>query len=105
MGLILILTSCGKDKESVYESKEITLSHPSVEESLEDKKTDSLQIEGIYPVKKDTLMYTDKDEATAYDKLEENSYVEILMEAEDGFVFVDFHGNQGYIKTDNIKKN
>lgn len=49
-------------------------------------------------------MYTEKDESTSFDKLEEDSYVKIVMEAEDGFVFVDYNGNQAYIKTENIKK-
>lgn len=49
-------------------------------------------------------MYSDKDDSTSFDKLEEDSYVKIVMEAEDGYVFVNYNGNRGYIKTENIKK-
>jgi hypothetical protein len=69
----------------------------STEDSIED-----LQIDGLYPVKKDTLMYSGKDEGTAFDKLEEDSLVKIIMEEEDGYVFVDYNGNQAYIKTKQI---
>ncbi|MGO3018070.1 MAG: hypothetical protein ACTIH2_02850 [Anaerococcus sp.] len=48
-------------------------------------------------------MYSEKDEKTSFDKLEEDSYVKIIMEEEDGFVFVDYNGNMAYIKTKNIK--
>lgn len=49
-------------------------------------------------------MYTQKDESTSYDKLDQDSYVKIIMEEEEGFVFVDYNGNKGFIKTEKIKK-
>ncbi|MDD7463527.1 MAG: hypothetical protein SOW41_08550 [Anaerococcus sp.] len=88
-----------------YQKKDIELTHPSTELSNDKKKKEELQIDGLYPVKKDTLMYSDKDEDTSFDKLEEDSLVKIVMEEEDGFVFIDYNGNMAYIKTEKIKKN
>lgn len=95
--------ACNRD-DGTYEKKNLSLSHISTSQSVNTSGEQEVQIDGVYPVKEGTFMYTDKDESTSFDKLDEDSYVQILMEEEDGFVFVDYYGDKAYIKLENIKK-
>lgn len=69
------------------------------------EKTSEFQINGLYPTKEACFMYTEKDEKTKFDKLEEGSLVKVLMEEEEGYVFVDYFGNKAFVKADKLDKN
>ena len=96
---ILILSSCSKSNES-YQAQDIEIR----ENKKQNKGNDKLQINGLYEVKEETYMYEFPEKWSKYDKLEKSSVVQILREAEDGFVWVDFNGNQGYVEVDLLKE-
>lgn len=49
-------------------------------------------------------MYEFPEKWSKYDKLEKSSVVQILSEAEDGFVWVDYDGNEGYVEVELLKE-
>lgn len=96
---ILILFSCSKSSES-YQAQDIEIR----ENKKQTKENDELQINGLYEVKEDTYMYEFPEKWSKYDKLEKSSVVQILREAEDGFVWVDYNGNEGYVEVELLKE-
>lgn len=99
-----MLVSCNAKNKEAYEKKDVKITYPyKNKEEKKDEKIQEFQINGIYPVKKDTYMYSEKKDEKSFEKLEENSYIKIILEEEDGYIFVDYNGNKGYIKTEKIK--
>lgn len=49
-------------------------------------------------------MYEFPEKWSKYDKLERGSTVQVLREAEEGFVWVDYNGNQGYVEVDLLEE-
>lgn len=96
---ILILSSCSKSNES-YQAQDIEIR----ENKKQTKGNDKLQINGLYEVKEETYMYEFPEKWSKYDKLEKSSVVQILREAEDGFVWVDYNGNEGYVEVELLKE-
>lgn len=95
------MTACSKDNSKTYTKQEVQISQRN---SKKNESPKQLQINGLYTVKSETFMYSDKNEDTKYDSLEEGSIIFVLMEEEEGFVFVNYNGNQGYIKIENINR-
>ena len=96
---ILILSSCSKSNES-YQAQDIEIR----ENKKQTKGNDKLQINGLYEVKEETYMYEFPEKSSKYDKLDKSSVVQVLQEADGGFVWVDFNGNQGYVEVDLLKE-
>ncbi|WP_159429538.1 hypothetical protein [Anaerococcus urinomassiliensis] len=49
-------------------------------------------------------MYEFPEKSSKYDKLDKSSVVQVLQEADGGFVWVDFNGSQGYVEVDLLKE-
>lgn len=96
---ILILSSCSKSSES-YQAQDIEIR----ENTKQTKENDRLQINGLYEVKEDTYMYEFPEKWSKYDKLEKSSVVQILREVEDGFVWVNYNGNEAYVEVDLLEE-
>lgn len=63
-----------------------------------------LQINGTYELSVDAEIYADPADNDPFEILEKGSSVKILDEAENGFVRIDYFGNQGYIPTKYLKE-
>lgn len=96
---ILILSSCSNSSES-YQAQDIEIR----ENTKQTKENDRLQINGLYEVKEDTYMYEFPEKWSKYDKLEKSSVVQILREVEDGFVWVNYNGNEAYVEVDLLEE-
>ncbi|MSS78698.1 hypothetical protein FYJ26_09940 [Anaerococcus sp. WCA-380-WT-2B] len=95
--LIILLSSCS-DKKEVLVLKE----NEQKKEYLSKNSQKEFQIDGLYLVNKDTFMYDRKDEKSVWDKIKKGSSVKVLSEAEDGFIRVDYFGNEAFMKTEDL---
>lgn len=95
-----MLVSCSNTDEN-YTSKDIDI---RVNEKLESSDTYNLQIDGLYELKKDAYMYESAEKSSKFDKLDKTSTVQVLKEAEDGFVWVDYNGNKGYVEVNLLEE-
>lgn len=95
------MTSCGKkDSTNIdFSSKSDIL---SLEEKTENPSRKVFQIDGLYFVNKDTFMYANPEDGKKIDKISKNSSVKILEEEKNGFIRVDYFGNQAYMKTEDL---
>lgn len=74
----------------------------SLEEKTENPSRKVFQIDGLYLVNKDTFMYANPEDGKKIDKISKNSSVKILEEEKNGFIRVDYFGNQAYMKTEDL---
>ena len=56
-----------------------------------------------YKLVKDSKIYAEPDEKTAFDILEKDSVVQASQEEENGFVYVTYQGQSFYIKVKNLE--
>ena len=56
-----------------------------------------------YKLVKDSKIYAEPDEKTAFDVLEKDSVVQASQEEENGFVYVTYQGQSFYIKVKNLE--
>lgn len=96
----IILSSCAKSEEA-YQAKNIEIKE---NQNQGIQKSDEIQVNGLYELKKDSYMYEFPEKWSKYDKLEKGSTVQVLREAEEGFVWVDYSGNQGYVEVDLLEE-
>lgn len=94
--LALILTACNKDNS--YQGQDI-----KIRESQKTSYKDELAIGLDYRLIRDSNIYSDPDESTAFDTLEKDSLVTVILEEENGFVYVSFAGDSFYIKAKNLE--
>lgn len=95
---MLSLTSC--QNEESYQSQDIKI----YENQKQKEEDESLQIDGLYQLKKDALIYADIDEKTSFDKLEAGTLLKVVSEDEQGFSLVDFNGQTFYIKSEYLEE-
>lgn len=88
------MAACSKNDQP-YQAKNIEIKENQKQDI---GKSDHIQINGLYELKEDSYMYEFPEKWSKYDKVEKASVVQVLMEAEDGFVWVDYNGNQGYVE-------
>lgn len=92
----LLLVSCSKEKEVELSDKK---ENRKIIESRANKEGNFEISVGLnYIAKKGSLMYADKNESTAFDKLDDDALVSVVLEAEDGFVYVNYLGDNFYLK-------
>ena len=94
---MIILAGCGRN-EIPYKGIDIE-ERPST--GLKVKKEISVGLD--YMVKEEAEIYSDKDEKTAFDKIPKDSVVRVILEEEDGFVYVSLAGQNFYIRADKLK--
>lgn len=68
------------------------------------ERSDEIQINGLYKIREDSYMYEFPEKWSKYDKITKESVVQVLREVEEGFVWVDFNGNQGYVEVDLLEE-
>lgn len=92
-----MLSSCDSEKDVlVFKNNQIKNDYVS-------KNTpEEFQIDGLYLVNKDTFMYDRRDEKSVWDKIKKGSSVKVLDQAKDGFIRVDYFGNQAFMKTSDL---
>ena len=95
---MIILTGCGKI-ETPYKGIDIE-ERPST--GLKVKKEISVGLD--YMVREEAEIYADKDGKTAFDKISKDSVVRVILEEEDGFVYVSLAGQNFYIRADKLKE-
>lgn len=95
--MAIILVSC-QNPES-YRAKDIEIKENIKREAINEDP----QINGMYEVTEDTNLYSDLNGKEAFDTLDKGSIVTILEEEEDGFIRVDYNGNEGYVKVSLLK--
>lgn len=91
-----MLTACGKEEKYVKQDIEIR-------EGNGIKVKDEMGIGLSYKLVKDSKIYTEPDEKTAFDILEKDSVVKASQEEENGFVYVTYQGQSFYIEVKNLE--
>lgn len=91
-----MLTACGKEEQYTKQDIEIRLGRGI-------KVKDEIGIGFSYKLVKDSKIYAEPDEKTAFDILEKNSVVQCAQEEENGFVYVTYQGQSFYIEVDNLE--
>ena len=91
-----MLTACGKEEKYVKQDIEIR-------EGSGIKVKDEIGIGLSYKLVKDSKIYAEADEKTAFDILEKNSVVQCSQEEENGFVYVTYQGQSFYIEVSNLE--
>lgn len=94
--LLIILAGCGKEEK--YTKQEIP-TRPATGMKLKDE----IGIGLSYKVIRDSEIYTEPDEETAFDTLEKGSVVVGSQEEENGFVYVIYQGQSFYIEVKNLQ--
>lgn len=92
---MILLAACGKDE--VYTKQNIE-TRPGTGIKIKDEKGIGLS----YKINKDTQIYTGPDRKTAFDSLEEGAIVEVKQEAENGFVYVTYQGQEFYVEVSDL---
>ena len=91
-----MLTACGKEEK--YTKQDI-----EIREGSGIKVKDEMGIGLSYKLVKDSKIYAEPDEKTAFDILEKDSVVKASQEEENGFVYVTYQGQSFYIKVKNLE--
>lgn len=91
-----MLTACGKEEKYVKQDIEIR-------EGSGIKVKDEMGIGLSYKLVKDSKIYAEPDEKTAFDILEKDSVVKASQEEENGFVYVTYQGQSFYIEVKNLE--
>lgn len=91
-----MLTACGKEEKYVKQDIEIR-------EGNGIKVKDEIGIGFSYKLVKDSNIYAEPDEKTAFDILEKDSVVKASQEEENGFVYVTYQGQSFYIEVKNLE--
>lgn len=91
-----MLTACGKEEKYVKQDIEIRLGSGI-------KVKDEIGIGFSYKLVKDSKIYAEPDEKTAFDILEKDSVVKASQEEENGFVYVTYQGQSFYIEVKNLE--
>ena len=94
--LLIILTGCGKVDKYI---KQDIPTRPGTGIKLKDEIGVGLS----YKLIRDAKIYTDPDEKTAFDTLEKGAVVQASQEEENGFAYVNYHGQSFYIKVDDVE--
>ena len=98
---LLSLTSCTEKKKDSYTKQNIEIMEiGSSFEKSENKE--EIQINGVYDLKRQANLYSDKNEDSVFDKLDKDSSIKVLLEEEDGYVFIENNGNKAFIKAEDI---
>lgn len=98
---LLSLTSCTEKKKDSYAKQNIEIMEiGSSFEKSENKE--EIQINGVYDLKRQANLYSDKNEDSVFDKLDKDSSIKVLLEEEDGYVFIENNGNKAFIKAEDI---
>ncbi len=85
-----------------YEPVDITIAENNKKREID--TNDPLQINGYYELSADTEIYDSPDAQSAFDTLEKGSTVKVLGEREGDFIRVDYFGNQGYVRLENLNE-
>ena len=98
---LLSLTSCTEKKKDSYTKQNIEIMEigSSFEKS---ENREEIQINGVYDLKRQANLYSDKNEDSVFDKLDKDSSIKVLLEEEDGYVFIENNGNKAFIKAEDI---
>lgn len=99
--LVLFSLSSCKAKEEILVLENKNESKDIVEKS----SPRQFQIDGLYLVNKDTLMYDRPNSKKIWDRIKKGSSVKILENEKDGFVKVDYFGNSAYMKIEDLDIN
>lgn len=91
-----MLTACGKEEK--YTKQDI-----EIREGSGIKVKDEMGIGLSYKLVKDSKIYAEPDEKTAFDILEKDSVVKASQEEENGFVYVTYQGQSFYIEVKNLE--
>lgn len=91
-----MLTACGKEEK--YTKQDI-----EIREGSGIKVKDEMGIGLSYKLVKDSKIYAEPDEKTAFDILEKDSVVQASQEEENGFVYVTYQGQSFYIEVSNLE--
>ncbi|WP_311376389.1 hypothetical protein [Anaerococcus lactolyticus] len=94
--LLIILSACGKEEK--YTKQDIP-TRPATGIKL--KKEIGVGLS--YKLIKDSKIYTDPDEKTAFDTLEKGSVVQASQEEVNGFAYVTYQGQSFYIEVKNLE--
>lgn len=93
----MVLSSCDGDKDV------LVLKNDQIKNDYVSKKPGKeFQIYGLYLVNKDTFMYDRRDEKSVWDKIKKGSSVKVLDQAQDGFIRVDYFGNEAFMKIEDL---
>ena len=94
--LSILLVGCAKDKS--YKKQDIKIRQAS-KTTIKKELPINLDCQVI----EDTEIYTEMDEKTAFDILEKGSIVRVILPENKGFAYVNFLGQNFYIKADKLK--
>nr|WP_157885475.1 hypothetical protein [Anaerococcus mediterraneensis] len=94
--LSILLVGCAKDE--TYKKQDIKI-RPSSKMTIKEEVPINMDCQ----VLEDTEIYADMDDKTAFDILEKGSIVRVILSEDKGFVYVNFLGQNFYIKKDKLK--
>lgn len=94
--LSILLVGCAKDES--YKKQDIKI-RPGSKMTIKEELPINLECK----VLEDTEIYTEMDEKTAFDILEKGSIVRVILPENRGFAYVNFLGQNFYIKADKLK--